>query len=189
MLLINRLGTFRVVSITLYLKDEQMDYLNEAKIKEVIKKHSEFSSYPIYLRVLQPKSSKLLPVKSILFHDASFGCLFSTHFKLSTISSYLVNHELILTTNHQSVTKLRFLHSSYSLFAYFYTHVIVNRKLRSCRSSWSTRIQITRPCTFQKTYNLPLLSNRNILSIIYIPACAIAYPEIPSSDPPILFMD
>jgi molecular chaperone HtpG len=56
-------GTFTVVpdtegeqlgrgtKIILHLKDEQTDYLNESKIKEVVKKHSEFISYPIYLHV------------------------------------------------------------------------------------------------------------------------------------------
>jgi len=55
-------GTFSVVEddgpkitrgsrITLYLKPDNLEFLEERRLKDLIKKHSEFISFPIYLMV------------------------------------------------------------------------------------------------------------------------------------------
>ena len=41
----------RGTKIVLHIKDGLLEYLQEAKIKEIVKKHSEFISYPIFLHV------------------------------------------------------------------------------------------------------------------------------------------
>lgn len=41
----------RGTKIILYLKEDQNEYLEERKLKDIVKKHSQFIGYPISLQV------------------------------------------------------------------------------------------------------------------------------------------
>jgi len=49
----------RGTKIVIYLKEDQLEYLEERKLKDLVKKHSQFITYPIYLWVEKEKTEEV----------------------------------------------------------------------------------------------------------------------------------
>jgi molecular chaperone HtpG len=49
----------RGTALRLYLKEDQLDYLEYARLKAIVKKHSEFINYPIYLEEIKQKEREV----------------------------------------------------------------------------------------------------------------------------------
>lgn len=49
----------RGTKIILHLKEDQLDYSDEKKIKDIVKKHSQFIGYPIYLQVSKTRDKEV----------------------------------------------------------------------------------------------------------------------------------
>ncbi|CAL4114508.1 unnamed protein product [Meganyctiphanes norvegica] len=94
----------RGTKVILYMKEDQMEYLEERRIREVVKKHSQFIGYPIILKV-EKERSKVVDASEVDDNDPDVA----KKVKIEDIGPDLVMDESAKDTDDHRVVKEKYM--------------------------------------------------------------------------------
>lgn len=83
----------RGTKVILHLKEDQTEYLEERRIKEIVKKHSQFIGYPITLFV----STSIRSLLFVCIYITRHCCASRLH--TSLVQAFLINEKTCISKN------------------------------------------------------------------------------------------